>query len=160
MPAQLKQDLLDLSSLRFLVADDHQFQRDMVARLLQQLGAGAVYCACDGAAVLRALDDPATPVDILVLDLAMPGFDGVEVMSKLSSSRTPVAVIVNSSFGAEFLDSIALIAEGNDVNLLGAVTKPLNAATLRSLVDRFMETRSLAAGLAPVLSGEFPAPLQ
>ena len=41
------------SNLRFLVVEDHDFQRDMLARLLKTLGAKAVHCAEDGKSALQ-----------------------------------------------------------------------------------------------------------
>ena len=133
----------DFSNLRFLVAEDHDFQRESVTRLLRRLGASAVYGARDGASALRALDDPEHEVDILLLDLAMPGMDGVELIRNLGASKAPLGVILNSAFDAEFLDGVRLLADGYEVNVLGVAEKPLTGAKLRPLIERF--TASLAA---------------
>ena len=44
------------------------------------------------------------------------------------------AVILNSSFGAEFMEGVKLMACGYDLNVLGAVVKPLTADKLHTLV--------------------------
>ena len=126
------------SGLRFLVAEDHEFQRESLMRLLSRLGASAVYGAHDGASTLRALQDPAHVVDILLLDLAMPGMDGVELLRNLGASRNPLGVILNSSFDAAFLDAIKLLGVGFDVDVLGVAEKPLTDGKLRPLLDAFI----------------------
>lgn len=134
-------DTLDLSSLRFLVAEDHDFQRQAVTALLRGLGAAAVYGAADGACALRALADAAHPVDVLVLDLAMPGMDGVELIRELGAAKAPVAVILNSSFAPDFLDVIHSLAEESNVNVIGAEPKPLTEEKLRRLLAPFVAKR-------------------
>lgn len=129
---------LSLANLRFLVAEDHDFQRETIIKLLRRLGALVVYGARDGTSALRALADPAHPVDILVLDMAMPGMDGVELIQTLGSSKAAVAVILSSAFDAEFLEGIKLMADGYDANVLGIAAKPLTAAKLRPLMNVYM----------------------
>lgn len=143
-----KPDCQMLSNLRILVADDHEFQREIIASLLRRLGAQTVYTVNDGAAALKAIADPAHPVDIVVLDMAMPGMDGVELIRNLGAAGTPVALILNSSFATDMLESIELLAKGFNANVLGSVTKPLTEAKLKPLVALFRASL-LPAAVAP-----------
>lgn len=125
------------SNLRFLVAEDDALQREIVTKLLHRLGASTVHGASDGKSAMRALDEGEHAVDILVLDLAMPGMDGVELIQRLGTSRTPVAVILNSASGPAFLEAVACMAEGCQVDVLGVATKPLTHEKLRPLIEKY-----------------------
>jgi CheY-like chemotaxis protein len=94
------------SKLRFLVVEDNDFQRGMLARLLMTLGASAVEQAADGTAGLAVLVDPARPVDIVVSDLAMPGMDGLEFMRRLGESGNRVSLAVPSAVDRPLLVSV------------------------------------------------------
>lgn len=135
-------------NLRFLVVEDHEFQLETTTRLLRRLGAEAVHGACDGAGAMRALQDPDRRVDIVLLDLAMPGMDGVELIQRMGAVDAPVAVILNSSFGAAFLETIKLLADGYGVNVLGVAEKPLTPEKLRPLI-RLFELDYARTGKAP-----------
>ena len=67
----IEDDVLDETTVRVVVADDHPMWRDAVARDLTEAGFDVVATADDGhSAVNRTL---ATRPDVLVLDLNMPG---------------------------------------------------------------------------------------
>jgi CheY-like chemotaxis protein len=85
-----------------LVADDDE---DILScyRLALERAGWSVATARDGAEVLRSLDGPRRP-DALVLDIAMPGVDGVQVASALydrvETRRIPIVMVTaQRSFG-------------------------------------------------------------
>jgi CheY-like chemotaxis protein len=73
--------------LRFLVVEDHGFQRWLVANMLEGLGAECVISAGDGQAALELLSGREPPIDVIVTDLDMPGMDGMEFIRHLGTSR-------------------------------------------------------------------------
>lgn len=83
--------------LNVLVVDDSQVMRSMISRILRLTGLplGEVLTAPDGKGCLDILKEH--PVDLLLLDMNMPGFDGFEVLQALSKSPTlkhlPVVVV-------------------------------------------------------------------
>lgn len=121
-------------SLRFLVVEDHEFQRAGMVLLLRGMGAAAVHEAEDGRAALRVLRDPDRPVDIVVTDLSMPGMDGMEFVRHLSEAGTRVSLILASALQPELLASIANMAQAYKVKLLGVIGKPLSAAKVAPLL--------------------------
>ena len=62
--------------MRFLVVEDHDFQRRSLSRMLQRLGAGEVVEADGGAAALEALDGRSAPPDVIISDLTDPTESG------------------------------------------------------------------------------------
>ena len=79
--------------LRVLLADDHTLVRAGVRKILEaQPGIARVEEVADGEAALRALAEQ--PIDVLVLDLAMPGRDGFEVLESAKRTSPGLKVLV------------------------------------------------------------------
>ncbi|MFL6693651.1 MAG: EAL domain-containing protein [Ramlibacter sp.] len=123
------------SQLRFLVVEDHEFQRAVMSRLLKSLGAEAVHSAEDGRAALQVLLDPDRPVDIVISDLSMPGMDGMELVRHLSESGSKVSLILASALEPQLLSSVANMALAYKVRLLGVIGKPPSAGKLLPLIE-------------------------
>lgn len=127
---------MNAAGLRFLVAEDHDFQRRILVRHLASLGAQAVHEAADGHAALALLGDPARQVDIVISDLDMPGMDGMEFLRHLAESETQVSVILASALEAKLLASVQTMTEAYGIELLGVVEKPLTLEKLKLLLSR------------------------
>lgn len=121
--------------LRFLVVEDHEFQRRALAQLLTTLGAEAVYSAEDGQSALQVIRDPDRQVDIVISDLAMPGMDGMEFIRHLSETGTRVSLILVSAVDRDLLASVGNMAHAYKVKLLGAIGKPATAVKLTPLIE-------------------------
>ena len=93
-------------SERVLVVDDHPLTRDALASLLAQGGFDVVGEAADGAEAL-ALAHELQP-DLVLLDLSMPGLDGLAALPRLRAAAPACEVVV-------------LTASGSEENLLGAI---------------------------------------
>src|SRR5678809_1770636 len=79
--------------IRIVIADDHPIFRDGLRKLLMlEEDFKVVAEARDGKEVLEVLDEHQP--DILLLDLKMPGLDGLTALQKLQNARTKTKVIV------------------------------------------------------------------
>jgi DNA-binding NarL/FixJ family response regulator len=110
--------------IRVLVADDHEIVRAGITRLLD--GAeeiDVVGVACDGAeAVDRCGDlDP----DIVLMDLQMPGTDGLTAIRELCRSRRRARVVVLTSFSEP-----RRITDAIDAGAVGYLLKDAEPAEL------------------------------
>jgi FixJ family two-component response regulator len=122
----------------FLVDDEPEF-RSSIARLLRSEGlASRGYSS--GSEFLAAFD-PEAP-GCLVLDLAMPGLDGIELQRILHENRDREIPIVFLSGQADVPDSVRALKEG----AVDFLTKPVEPEVLLSAVrlalDRDAEWRS------------------
>ena len=123
-----------MKELRFLIVEDHQFQRQMLEQALRVLGAENIVAATNGAEAVRVLRG--TPVDVVVTDLMMPDVDGIELLPLLKKHSEGVAVILSSADEASLLTAAAL-AKAHGLKLLGAVGKPITPDKLRPLLQRY-----------------------
>jgi EAL domain-containing protein (putative c-di-GMP-specific phosphodiesterase class I)/CheY-like chemotaxis protein len=131
---------MEIADLRFLVVEDHQFQRWMEANLLEGLGAQYVFSAADGQEALNLIEGREPPIDVILTDLDMPGMDGMQFIRHLAEAKYPAALIVASSMATPLVASVETMARAYGVKLLGAISKPLTAKKLKALLDLYDTT--------------------
>jgi DNA-binding NarL/FixJ family response regulator len=101
------------SKIRIVVADDHPIFRDGLCKLLAlEEDFEVVAQASDGRQVLDVLQQ--LEPDILLLDLKMPGLDGLATLQRLQASRnkTRVIVLTASDDKNEFVQAMKLGTSG------------------------------------------------
>lgn len=101
---------------RIILADDHTLVRGGIRRILEgQPGLAVVAEASDGAAALDCARS--VEADVLVLDLKMPGADGIDVLRAVKGIRPALKVIVLTMHaGREYV--ARALQEGADGYLL------------------------------------------
>ena len=78
---------------RVLIADDHALVRDGLRHILSSAnGLEVAGEASDGATTMAMIR--ATPADVLVLDLSMPGRNGVELLKQIKDEKPPLRILV------------------------------------------------------------------
>ncbi|MDY0973550.1 EAL domain-containing response regulator [Massilia sp. CFBP9012] len=133
---------MDIAHLHFLVAQADTAQRRALVDLLGQLGASRVTEVPDGHLALQTLEAGLAPaVNVAIVDLAMPGMDGLELIRKLGEMRdeiqTPARLVVTGAQPADLLFSVETLAEAYGVELLGVIARPVTAAKLKPLLDNY-----------------------
>lgn len=111
-----------------VLADAH---RTFVERVAGYTCAGVAH---DGPTALRLLAD--SEVDVLLLDVGLPGMSGLDVLRAVRSRALPVDVIVVS--GARDLEVVRSAVSGGAVHYL---LKPFTFAALRDKLERYAEYR-------------------
>ena len=81
-----------MSKFNFLLVDGEKAFIETLAQRLCQRGF-AVDCAFSGMEALNKLDNDNT-IDVIILDLKMPGIDGIETIKKLKKKHPLVEVII------------------------------------------------------------------
>jgi EAL domain-containing protein (putative c-di-GMP-specific phosphodiesterase class I)/CheY-like chemotaxis protein len=133
-----------IEELHLLVAEDHEFQRKTLVRMLTALGAKQVSEAPNGQAALEIFTGRVPPVDIIISDLEMPGMDGMEFMRHLGEARVPVSVIISSGLDAALIASVETMTTAFGITLLGAIEKPATPDKLRALIDKYTPPKRTA----------------
>jgi EAL domain-containing protein (putative c-di-GMP-specific phosphodiesterase class I) len=127
---------MEISELRFLVAEDHEFQRRTLVRMLRSLGAREVLEAPDGRAALEVFGSGTLAVDIVVCDIDMPQMDGMEFIRHVGEMGIPVSVILSSALDRHLIASVETMTTAYGMHLLGAIEKPATPQKLRDLIMR------------------------
>jgi len=122
------------SDLCVLVADDESSIRLHTRLLLRGIGVGRVELAADGREALGLIEEHGAAIDLLILDVMMPGMDGVELMKQLNTSKFAGGVILMSASTAEVREMASLYAKSLGLHLLGMVKKPLTEEALAGLM--------------------------
>ena len=136
--------------MRVLLADDHAIVRRGLRALLEEAGHTVVAEAADGHEALRLCEEH-TP-DLLILDIAMPRLNGIEVAARSQKFERPPGVIILSMHSDESYIIRALAAgaraylqkSATDEDLLPAIRavasgKPFfSPAVASALVDDYV----------------------
>ena len=85
------------TGLNFLIADDHPMVRDALASALAQAFPGASIATAQALAEVQAALEAAPETDALLLDLDMPGMEGLTGLGLLRSDHPIVPIIVVSA---------------------------------------------------------------
>ena len=133
--------------IRLLVVDDEPLAIERLQLLLARIdGVTLAGTASDGAAALRLVE--AVRPDAVLLDITMPGMDGIDVARALARVDRPPVVIFVTAF-----DTFAVAAF--DIEAVDYVMKPVSAERLERAVERARE-RLESRGGEPVAGGGSP----
>jgi DNA-binding response OmpR family regulator len=128
------------SALRILVVDDEPAMVGAITALVGSAG-HRVITAYDGEAALERFTAEAP--DLVLLDLAMPGIDGVEVLRRIRrTSRVPVIVLTGET------DELAKV-EALDLGADDYVTKPFGRQELLARIRAVIRRGEGSAGTLP-----------
>ena len=116
---------------RLLVVDDERNLRDGCARILVRLGYEVVQ-AEKGEEALAILAE--RPADVVLLDLKMPGMDGLDVLERIRLNHPDILVIIVTGFA-----TIETAIEAMKKGAYDFMTKPFRPDQLRLIVERAVE---------------------
>ncbi len=96
-----------MNQLKALVVDDEPLARERLSRLLKEAGCAVVGDLGDGVALLHWLKEPGA-VDVIFLDIQMPGLSGLEVLAEVSDCPPVVFVTAFSSYAVQAFELAAV----------------------------------------------------
>jgi CheY-like chemotaxis protein len=124
------------TGLRVLVVDDESPLRELLRESLREAG-HKVTLAASGEEAARLYAEHFREIDLVILDLMMPGQAGPETFDQLKQIRADVRVLLSSGFGAEG-DVERLVAQG----ARGYLPKPYQQRQLHAAIALAMRTDS------------------
>lgn len=127
-----------------LVAEDHDFQRRTLVRMLRDLGISDVLEAANGREALETIRSAPRPPEIVLCDLDMPEMDGMAFIRHMGEAKSGMEVIIISALDPVLLGSVAKMADAYGTHLLGVIEKPITRERLTQLLAAHQ-----AAGKAP-----------
>ena len=139
-------------SLRILFADDSVTAQNMGKKILTEAGYEVV-AVSNGAAAVKKIAEQKP--DIIILDVYMPGYSGLEVCEKVRSSiatiKTPVLLTVGKMEPYKPEDA-------NRVRADGVIIKPFEASDLLAIIKKFEERIAETAAAPAVAPASATAP--
>ncbi len=152
-PRAGKNQIQPISSLSILVVEDNTVNQKLIQAILRTLGFQATVASSGEEAVQAVINaattrkDPGSPgepppFDLILMDISLPGIDGIEAMKRIraqvpayalpfrrSSDGAPRIVALTAHVMKE--DQDRFIAEGMD----GVLTKPIDVDKLKALLN-------------------------
>jgi CheY-like chemotaxis protein len=129
-------------SATLLVVDDNLLNRELLTRRLEKAGYGTL-TAESGAQALEILGRAS--VDLVLLDIMMPGMSGLEVLTRIRETRSasdlPVVMVTAKTESEDVVEAFALGA--NDY-----VMKPIDFPVVQARIEAHLRTRRAAAAAA------------
>ncbi len=116
---------------RILVIDDDEAVCSIVSALAKTMG---FECVSTGNAA--AFPELATPdTSLILLDLMMPGMDGIEVLRLLGEHRAPARILLMSGIDRRVLETAEKLAQSLGLHVVGHLHKPVPLSKLRALLE-------------------------
>jgi two-component system response regulator RegX3 len=113
---------------RILCVEDNRDSREMIATLLRQSNEDYQVTAVETAAEALALNGK-SQYDLYILDIWLPGMDGVELCRRLRERGVTKPIMFFSAMGVQIKDRDYVLAAGADEFLVKSID-----------LDRFIET--------------------
>ncbi len=128
---------LDLTSLQFLVVDDHRFSRTLIKTALRAHELTHITEAPDAPSAFEILNDPETTIDLILVDHDMPILSGVEftriVRRGIDVPDPEVPIIMVSGMSA-----MEQVVEARNCGIHEFVAKPFTADILYKHIAQTM----------------------
>ncbi len=122
---------------RVLIVDDDPVQRRLLEAAVSRFGHTAVVVE-DGLAALKWLEGPAGPTaDVMILDLAMPGLDGLGVLKAMGERGIDLPVIVQTAQGG-----IETVVQAMRHGAFDFVVKPASPERLRAAIANALKVEA------------------
>lgn len=134
-----------------LVIDDEPVLRKLTGRVLTDLGMRIVHTAEHGDDALAQLDSGKTRYDVLILDLNMPGMDGVELLRHLATRTYAGGIVLLSGVDTKVLHTAEQLALHHQLHILGAINKPVTSAALGGALARLDRLGRMPMAMQAVL---------
>ncbi len=126
-----------LDQINILVIDDEQIMREGCTRILSKDG-WAVICAENGTKGLEEIKAQSEKIDVILLDLMMPGMSGMEVLDHVRTIDPSLLVIVITGYA-----TVESAVEAMKKGAYDFIPKPFTPDQLRIVVKRALEKRIL-----------------
>ncbi|MFT7287435.1 MAG: DNA-binding NtrC family response regulator, partial [Halieaceae bacterium] len=125
-----------------LIVDDDEFILKSTTITLTKLGFVDVYYANSAEVAIDILERNKPLIEVIMLDLNMPGVDGIELLRELASRQFSGGIILISGEDERTLSLAESLARARQLRVLGSLKKPLRADTLRALLNQWCSPKA------------------
>jgi EAL domain-containing protein (putative c-di-GMP-specific phosphodiesterase class I)/CheY-like chemotaxis protein len=115
---------------KILVIDDEVDHATLVCEIAQQAGFEAEKYT-NASLFMEQYNEP---TDVIILDLVMPGVDGIEIIRYLANKKCNALLILMSGFDSGVLHSAQKLAKEQGLNFVSSLNKPIRPKQLKQLL--------------------------
>jgi EAL domain-containing protein (putative c-di-GMP-specific phosphodiesterase class I) len=116
---------------RLLIIDDDRDIARFIGTVAEMVGFETQLA--DDAASFLARVDRWKPT-VLVIDLLMPGVDGVQLLRELAAIKSNAAIVLASGMDQRTIDTVRRLGQGQGLNIVGVASKPIHVEDLKTLL--------------------------
>lgn len=118
---------------KVLLCDDSRLALMKLRKLFEGMGAEVVGAHQSGPEAIEAYKECRDDVDLVSLDLVMPGMDGLEVLAELREYDPEVKVLILSSIVQPEIE-----AQARELGAAGVLEKPYDAKRIQAVLDQII----------------------
>ncbi|USL27250.1 response regulator [Priestia megaterium] len=119
---------------KILIVDDQYGIRILLTEVLQKEG----YTTFQAANGFQAIDITKEQArDLVLLDMKIPGMDGIEILKRLKQHDETIKVIIMTAYG-----ELDMIQEAKDLGALTHFAKPFDIDEIRKVVREYIPVKS------------------
>ncbi|MEX0619255.1 MAG: EAL domain-containing response regulator [Pseudohongiellaceae bacterium] len=119
---------------RIMLIDDDELQLEMTAIQLRNAGFSSITIFQDSSAALQQINSSNEPVSLILLDLNMPGMDGLEFLKRIKDTCFSGSILLISGEDARILEAAVRLATVYDLNVIGHLNKPIEQVELDAVL--------------------------
>lgn len=119
-----------------LIVDDDPIYREVMTSFLSKRAVAQIMTAADGNAARRQVQAHGSEIDLILCDLNMPNFDGVEYIMFLAEHRLPCALIIISGADDRVANAASKLSSSLGLDLKGSLKKPVDFKQLDAILTR------------------------
>ena len=112
---------LDGSPYRVLIVDDSIFVKKQLGKILESEGYEVIGTAAHGAEAVDKYKEMKESIDLVTMDITMPGMDGISAMEKIIQFDSSAKVVMVSALGKQDLVKKSFMLGASNY-----IVKPLN----------------------------------
>lgn len=115
---------------KILIVDDQYGIRILLNEVLQKVGYDT-YQAANGVQALEIAKEHAP--DLVLLDMKIPGMDGIEILKRMKDYDPTIAVIIMTAYG-----ELDMIQRAKDLGAITHFAKPFDIDDIRNAVHKYL----------------------
>ncbi|MFS0783884.1 response regulator [Bacillus sp. 1P06AnD] len=120
---------------KILIVDDQYGIRVLLNEVFQKEGY-QTYQAANGVQALEIVEKDAP--DLVLLDMKIPGMDGIEILKRMKAKDQGIAVIIMTAYG-----ELDMIQKAKDLGAITHFAKPFDIDDIRQAVKTYLPLEAL-----------------
>ncbi|MCX5902925.1 MAG: response regulator, partial [Proteobacteria bacterium] len=125
-----------------LIVDDELGPRESLRMILKP--SYNIFIAEDGYQALEIIKQ--VPIDLITLDLRMPGLSGIDVLKEVRESNKDIQVIVITGYG-----SLGTITTASQYGVYDYISKPFNVSDVTMVVQKSLDKKKFGTDIKKLL---------